>query len=156
MRRSVTYFNFGFLVTVLILIIQIIVKIILKIFNCHGPDLLTLCLPPLLAIILGWAWYKQEKVLLKIEQYLIAIMPALYFLSSGLTYVVKDFLQLSVFNIFVAIFMSTWIAQQWAIRSLAGSFNEINFFSRLQLKSFFYLLICSSAIWLCAYWLFLS
>lgn len=155
MKKSVTYFNFGFLLTVLVVIIQIIIKIILKIFNCHGPDLLTLCLPPLLAAILGFAWYKQEKVLLKIEQYLIAIMPALFLFSSGLAYVFKDFLQLVSFNIFIAIFMPTWIAQQWAIRSLAGSFNELNFFSRLQLKSFLYLLTCSSAIWLCAYWLFL-
>ena len=155
MKKSVTYFNFGFLITGLVVVIQIILFLILKIFNCHGPDWLTLCVPPVLAIISGFIWYNQERVLLKIEQYLIAIMPTLYFFSSGLIYVLNDYFQLVVFNVLVAVFMTTWIAQQWAIRSLAGSFNEINFFSRLQLKSFFYLLTCSSAIWFFAYWLFL-
>jgi|GEM_PF-3157992 len=156
MKKSVTYFNFGFLLTTIVLVVQIILMLVLKLFKYQGPEFLVLGLPPILAIILGFIWYHQKRVLLKVEQYLIAIMPALYFFSSGLAYALKDRFQLVVLNIFVAIFVTTWIAQQWAVMSLAGNFNEINFANRLQFKSLIYLLSCSAVMWYFAYWLFLS
>lgn len=155
MKRSIAYFNFGFLLTALTIITQIILKIILVIFSCHGPDLLTLCLPPLLILILGFIWYQQEITMLKIEQYFLAGMPLLLFLLSGLSVSLEKFLPLHLHDLLIILFLTSYISVRVMIDRLSAKFKDAKIISSLYAEAFFYLIGCNLALWFFAYWLFL-
>ena len=154
MKRSIAYFNFGFLLTMLTIIIQVILKIISVIFSYHGPDLLYLCFPPLLIIILGFAWYKQKITMLKIEQYFLAGMPLLLFLLSGLSVSLKELLPLHVHDLLIILFLVSYISVRVMIDQLATKFKDEKIIISLYAEAFFYLIGCNLVMWFFAYWLF--
>ena len=155
MKKSVTYFNFGFLLTALVVAIQIVLMVAEQIIEYQGPEFFALILPPAIMIILAFVWYKREQVFLKPEQYLIAIMPLVFFLASGLALAYKDYLTFDFFYIVLAIFLLVYFAQQWCIYSLASKLHETDYINRLQGKSLFYLIGCSLVMWTVANCFFL-
>jgi hypothetical protein len=155
MKRSIAYFNFGFLLTALAIVAQVILKIILVIFGCQGADLLTLCFPPLLILILGFVWYKQEISMLKIEQYFLAGMPLLLFLLSGLSVSLENLLPLHLHDLLIILFLVSYISVRIMIDQLSAKFKDDKIINSLYFEAFFYLIGCNLALWLFAYWLFL-
>jgi hypothetical protein len=139
----------------LTIIIQIILKIISVIFDYHGPNLFYLCFPPLLIIILGFAWYKQEVTMLKIEQYFLAGMPLLLFLLSGLSADLENFLPLHLHDLLIILFLVSYISVRIMIDRLSAKFKDEKIISSLYAESFFYLIGCNLALWFFAFWLFI-
>lgn len=156
MKKGATYFNFGFLLVVVALTTQLILMLVFKLFKYHGPEFLVLGLPPLLTIILGFVWYQKEKVLLQLEQYLIAIVPLLFFVALALVKASKNYLELDVAKIGIALFVSSFISLRILIHFLASKFKEELIANRLSAESAFYLIGCTLAIWSFFDWLFLN
>lgn len=155
MKKSVTYFNFGFLLTALVVIVQIVLMLVERIIEYQGPEFFALILPPAIMIVLAFVWYKREQVFLKPEQYLIAIMPLVFFLASGLALAYKDYLSFDYLYIVLAIFLPVYFVQQWCIYRLASKLHETNYIKKFQGKSLLYLIACSLLMWTVANCFFL-
>lgn len=146
MKKEASYFNFGLIITVLAIGIQFFLMLILQLFT-NPPETLGLIIPPVLAVVISFVWYRREKAYLKWEQYCIAIIPVVLFLITSLVVVLKDFFQVQLFNVFLISFFAFYIALRLLIDSLITKFRDEKIAHLLAFKSFIYLLWYSLLMW---------
>lgn len=149
MRKEITYFNFGLLLSILVVALQLVVFLINKLLVMPMPELINLIAPPGLAIILSFFWYKHEKSLLKIEQYLIAIIPLSLFIVIALANSWHNDELIHWHDFLLLIFLTFYVILRISVHKLSLKFHEEIWGDKLWLRSFFYLIFC---LFLISWW----
>lgn len=148
MKKDDSYFNFGLILVITVVVIQFLLMISLKLLKNSSSLLLIFTIPTILAATINFIWYQQKKLYLKSEQYWIAVMPVLLFLGSGLAVVYRNYLHIELFNIFLLLSLFFYTVLRILINNLIIKFGDESIRKRVSVKSFFYLFGYTLLMWL--------
>ena len=153
MKKQITYFNFGLILSILVVAAQFIVFLVNTFIAV--PELINFLLPPVLIIFLSLLWYKSERSFLKIEQYWIAINPLLLFITVVLANLLRNDDILHWHDALLVIFLVFYVILRIEVHNLSIKFREEAYGDKLGLRSLFYLMFCAGLIGLLSHIFFL-
>jgi hypothetical protein len=153
MKKQITYFNFGLILSVLVVAAQFMMFLVNTFIVV--PELINFLLPPVLIIFLSLLWYKSERSFLKIDQYWIAINPLLLFITVVLANLLRKDDFLNWHNALLIIFLVFYVILRIEVHNLSIKFSEEAYGNKLGLRSLAYLMFCAGLVGLWTYIFFL-
>lgn len=150
MKRESSYFNFGLLLSVGVIACQLLLRLVSKVSKNNFSEIFVLSAPALIVLVSSFIFYKRNKRFLKIEQYLIALIPMAFFLLSGTAFVYKDYLPMHILYALIILFLIFFSSLKFAVNSLILKFQDQAIAGRLLTESWLYFFSYVSLVWACA------
>lgn len=147
LKKEEPYFNFGLLLSIGVILCQFLLRLISKMSKNAFSDIFVLSVPALIVIALSFVFYKKKKCFLRVEQYLIALIPIAFFLVSGWTFAYKDYLPMHIGYAWLILFLIFFSFLKISLNSLILKFQDQAIAGRLSIESWLYFLSYISLMW---------